>query len=76
LAGRALTAASALSAARDLWLAEKRIETMRIPVAEVLRNPEGVLVGILAEAVAPLPLHHPAAPGGPPPPDKLGEDPS
>jgi very-short-patch-repair endonuclease len=61
-------------AARDRWLSNKRIHTLRIPAVEVLRNLEGVVRGILAEATARLPLHHPAAPGGPPPPDKLEED--
>ena len=61
-------------ATRDAWLRAKGIDTMRIPAVEVLRNLEGVLQGVIAEATARLPLHHPAAPGGPPPPGKLGED--
>ena len=61
-------------AARDRWLARKGIGTLRIPAVEVLRNLEGVLDGVVAEAIARLPLHHPAAPGGPPPRDKLGEE--
>lgn len=52
-------------AARDRWLSDKGIETMRIPAVEVLRDLEGVLQGISAEAIARLPLHHPAQPGGP-----------
>ena len=64
----------ARDAARDRWLLEKGIDTLRIPAAEVLRDIETVLTGTLAEATRRLPLHHPAAPGGPPPPDELGED--
>jgi very-short-patch-repair endonuclease len=60
--------------ARDAWLARAGIETMRIPAKEVLRDLEAVLRGIAARAAARLPLHHPAAPGGPPPRDELGED--
>ena len=61
-------------AARDAWLLAAGIATMRIPAEEILKDADAVLCGILAEARARLPLHHPAAPGGPPPRDKLGED--
>jgi very-short-patch-repair endonuclease len=64
----------ARDAARDAWLAAAGIKTLRIPASEILKNLEGATAGILAEATARLPLHHPAAPGGPPPRDKLGED--
>jgi very-short-patch-repair endonuclease len=64
----------ARDAARDRWMHDKGIETLRIPAAEVLRNFEGVLCGIVAQATAQLPLHHPASPGGPPPRDELGEE--
>ena len=57
----------ARDAARDRWLRDNGIETLRIPAAEVLGNLEGVVSGIVAEAISRLPLHHPAAPGGPPP---------
>ena len=70
--------------ARDAWLARAGIETMRIPAKEVLHDLEAILRGIVARAIARLPLHHPAAPGGPlplhrpaagpPPRDELGED--
>ena len=66
----------ALDAARDSWLERASIRTLRIPSAEVLHDLEAVLRAIAAEAMARLPLHHPAAPGGPPPRGKLGEDPS
>ncbi|WHU04068.1 MULTISPECIES: endonuclease domain-containing protein [unclassified Sphingomonas] len=59
---------------RDAWLAECGIATLRIPVAEVLRDLDAVLRGVVAEARSRLPLHHPAAPGGPPPRGKLGEE--
>ena len=60
--------------ARDAWLRAAGISTMRIPAAEVLRDVDAVVLGIIAGATTRLPLHHPAAPGGPPPRDKLGED--
>jgi very-short-patch-repair endonuclease len=60
--------------ARDAWLHEQGIETLRIPAAEVLGDLDAVVRGILAETQTRLPLHHPASPAGPPPPGKLGED--
>jgi very-short-patch-repair endonuclease len=60
--------------ARDAWLARAGVKTMRIPAIEVLHDLDAVLRGIVAEAQTRLPLHHPAAPGGPPPRDKLGEE--
>ncbi|WP_029935060.1 DUF559 domain-containing protein [Sphingomonas sp. UNC305MFCol5.2] len=59
---------------RDSWLAASGISTFRVPAAEVLRDLDGVVRGIVAGARSHLPLHHPAAPGGPPPRDKLGEE--
>ena len=64
----------ARDAARDAWLRTAGIETLRIAAAEVLIDLDSVLRAILAAALARLPLHHPAAPGGPPPRDELGED--
>ncbi|HWK35694.1 endonuclease domain-containing protein [Sphingomonas sp.] len=64
----------ARDAARDAWLAGHDVMTMRVAAAEVLRDAESVVRGIVFQARARLPLHHPAAPGGPPPRDKLGED--
>jgi very-short-patch-repair endonuclease len=61
-------------AARDRWLRDKGIETMRIPTVEVLRDVEGVLRAIVTEVTGRLPLHHPALPGGPPSRAELGED--
>jgi very-short-patch-repair endonuclease len=61
-------------AARDKWLQSVGIETLRIPAAAVLDDADAVLRWIIHEATARLPLHHPAAPGGPPPRAKLGED--
>ncbi|HYW16464.1 MAG TPA: endonuclease domain-containing protein [Allosphingosinicella sp.] len=74
--------------ARDAWLVRAGIETTRIPARDVLHDLEAVLRGIMARAFARLPLHHPAAPSGPPPlappprrfasrspsPGELGED--
>ena len=61
-------------ARRDAWLAAEGIATLRVPAVSVLRDLDGVLRGIVAEARSRLPLHHPASPGGPPPRDELGEE--
>jgi very-short-patch-repair endonuclease len=61
-------------ATRDAWLARAGVKTMRIPAIEVLHDLDAVLRGIITEATARLPLHHPAAPAGPPPRAKLGEE--
>ncbi|HVF93278.1 MAG TPA: endonuclease domain-containing protein [Sphingomonas sp.] len=61
-------------AARDGLLLAHGVETLRIPAVEVLCDLDGVIRGIVAAALARLPLHHPAAPGGPPPQAELGED--
>lgn len=59
---------------RDAWLAERGIETLRVPASVVLRDPAAAADAVIAAVVARLPLHHPAARGGPPPRDELGED--
>jgi very-short-patch-repair endonuclease len=59
---------------RDLWLRAAGIETLRIPAAELLNDADAVLRWTLLQVKARLPLHHPAAPDGPPPRGKLGED--
>jgi very-short-patch-repair endonuclease len=59
---------------RDARLLSTGVATLRISAMDVLRDPEAVLRAIAAAASARLPLHHPAAPDGPPPRDKLGED--
>jgi len=59
---------------RDAWLAKHGIETLRVPASEVLADVTKAAEAIVEYARARLPLHHPAAPGGPPPRDKLGED--
>ncbi|MCF8706813.1 endonuclease domain-containing protein [Rhizorhapis sp. SPR117] len=61
-------------AARDAWFATAGIVTLRIAARDVLDDLEAVVRGITAAAQTRLPLHHPAAPGGPPPRDKLGEE--
>ncbi|WP_225204948.1 endonuclease domain-containing protein [Novosphingobium huizhouense] len=61
-------------ASRDAYFAAEGIETLRIPAANILDDPERAAASIVAFARSRLPLHHPAAPGGPPPRDKLGED--
>ena len=64
----------ALDEARDAWFARAGIATLRILAKDVLTDLEAALTHIVAQARSHLPLHHPAAPGGPPPRDKLGED--
>jgi len=59
---------------RDAWFAEAGIATLRIPASQVLADLDAVVAGIVEAARNRMPLHHPAAPGGPPPRDKLGED--
>jgi very-short-patch-repair endonuclease len=60
--------------ARDARLAADGIQTLRVPAVEVIRDLDAVVRGIVAAARARLPLHRPAAPGGPPPQAELGED--
>ena len=63
-----------LDEARDAWFARNGIATLRILAKDVLADLEAALTHIVDSARSHLPLHHPAAPGGPPPRDKLGED--
>ncbi|MDQ3078070.1 MAG: endonuclease domain-containing protein [Pseudomonadota bacterium] len=67
-------AQAAGDARRDALLAEHGIATLRIGARDVLRDLDAVLTYVLDTAAARLPLHHPAAPGGPPPRAKLRED--
>ena len=60
--------------ARDAWFAARGIDTLRMEARAILSNPIAAAQTILDACRARLPLHHPAAPGGPPPRDKLGED--
>jgi very-short-patch-repair endonuclease len=60
--------------ARDAWLREAGIETLHVPASEVLKDVVRTAEAIVNYARSRLPLHHPAAPDGPPPRDKLGED--
>ena len=59
---------------RDAWAASHGIETLRVPAREVLADVTRAAEAIVEHTRARLPHHHPAAPGGPPPRDKLGED--
>ena len=61
-------------AARDEWLRAAGVETLRIPAKALTEDADAVLRWIMDQAIVRLPLHHPAAPAGPPPRDKLGED--
>ena len=51
-------------ARRDAWLAERGITSLRIPAADMLRDLEAVVRQVVDRC---QPLHHPAAPDGPPP---------
>ena len=55
-------------------LADAGIRTIRIAAREVLDDLDAVARLILAEVRSRFPLHHPAALGGPPPRDELGEE--
>jgi len=59
---------------RDDWLQTSGIDTLRVPARDVLADAVRAAEAIVEYACARLPHHHPAAPGGPPPRDKLGED--
>ena len=61
-----------LDEGRDEWLMAQGFKTLRIPAAEIFWNMDGVLQWIEQACRSRQPLHHPAAPGGPPPP--AGED--
>jgi very-short-patch-repair endonuclease len=59
---------------RDEWAASHGIDTLRVPASDVLANVDEAADAIVEYTRARLPHHHPAAPGGPPPRDKLEED--
>lgn len=59
---------------RDAFFAGEGIATLRIAAAEILDDAKRAAEAIVRAARGRLPLHHPAAPGGPPPRDKLGEE--
>ena len=61
-------------ATRDGYFDRAGVRTLRIAAVDVLNELESVVSMIIAEARASLPLHHPAAPDGPHPRGKLGED--
>ena len=59
---------------RDAWAASHGVDTLRVPASEVLADVTQTAEAIVEYTRARLPHHHPAAPGGPPPRHKLGED--
>ena len=59
-------------AARDEAFRDAGIKTLRIAATEVMGDLEAVVRLIVVEAEARLPLHHPAAPDGPPPRENAG----
>jgi len=53
---------------RTAWLNEQAIDVLRIPAKDVLDDPDAVAGAIIAYCAERAgPLHHPAAPDGPPP---------
>ncbi len=59
---------------RDDWFKAHGIATLRLSAKAVLADLDAVVTGVVHACGARLPLHHPAARGGPPPRAKLGED--
>jgi very-short-patch-repair endonuclease len=60
--------------ARDAWFAGLGVATLRIPAQAVLQDLGTVVLYVVTEVRARIPLHPPATPGGPPPRDELGEE--
>jgi very-short-patch-repair endonuclease len=56
--------------ARDAFLAQEGFDVMRVAARDVLKNLDGVILGIVARCAEVGPLHQPAA--GPPP--RSGEE--
>jgi very-short-patch-repair endonuclease len=56
--------------ARTEWLRSEGIDVLRIAAKDVLADPDAVADAILRLCAEPL--HHPAAPDGPPPPHARG----
>jgi len=52
---------------RDAWLADRGLQTLRIPARYVLEDLGGAITAIVAACDARQPLHHSAVPSGPPP---------
>ena len=53
---------------RTRWLNAQGIEVLRVPARDILRDPDEVANALLAYCADPIkPLHHSAAPNGPPP---------
>ena len=59
-------------AARDALLRRDGFDIMRVAAKDVLRDLDSVVTGIVARCFEVGPLHHSAAPNGPPP--RSGED--
>ena len=59
---------------RDAWLRSYKLDTVRIPASDVLKDATTVADSIVQLALSRLPLHHPAIAGRSPSPSKLGED--
>ena len=55
-------------AKRDAWLRSHRLDTVRIPASDVLKDVAAVAESIVQLALSRLPLHHPAVAGRSPSP--------
>ena len=54
--------------ARDAWLRYHKLDTVRIPASDVLKDAAAVAESIVVLALSRLPLHHPAKAGRSPSP--------
>ena len=53
---------------RTEWLQSQGVEVLRIPAKDVLADPDSVADALLRSCISKAkPLHHSAAPSGPPP---------
>ncbi|NIJ29680.1 very-short-patch-repair endonuclease [Sphingomonas insulae] len=59
---------------RDVWLAERGVDALRVPAREVLRDLDAVVRMIVAGALERARLHPRPAAGGPPPQTEPGEE--
>jgi len=57
---------------RTAWLAQQGVQVLRIAAKDVLADPDSIADGLIR--LCAKPLHHPAAPDGPPPRPAARED--
>ena len=58
--------------ARTAWLKQQGLNVLRISAKDVLADPDTIAEGLISLCAEPL--HHPAAPDGPPPQPSAGEE--